>query len=250
MVKAIFLGTNGWYDTGTGNTSCTLIETDKYFLILDAGNGIYKLDQYIPNNSKKPVNLFISHFHLDHIIGLHILNKFNFRQGMYIYGQAGTKAILDVLINTPFTVPLSKLPFKVNALELSEGVHNIPFSVECRFLLHSSNCLGYRFHIDGKIIAYCPDTGICENAIKLANNADLLIAECSFKSGQSNPLWPHLNPEDASQIANEAKARKLALIHFDANIYRTLKERKEAETIAKKIFQNTFAAIDNMQIQV
>ena len=26
MIKIIFLGTNGWYDTETGNTVCTFIE--------------------------------------------------------------------------------------------------------------------------------------------------------------------------------------------------------------------------------
>jgi len=39
-----FLGTNGWYDTDTGNTICILIDTEEYGIILDAGNGIYKLD--------------------------------------------------------------------------------------------------------------------------------------------------------------------------------------------------------------
>lgn len=53
-MKVIFLGTNGWYDTKTGNTTCILIETDDYFIILDAGNGIYKIDQYI--RSKKPIH--------------------------------------------------------------------------------------------------------------------------------------------------------------------------------------------------
>ncbi|MDD5615466.1 MAG: ribonuclease Z [Candidatus Methanoperedens sp.] len=249
-MKVVFLGTNGWYDTETGNTVCTLIETKDYFIILDAGNGIYKLDRYITNASNKPIKLFISHFHIDHISGMHILNKFRFNQGMKIYGQAGTKDILNRIVNSPYTIPFSRLPFKVDFDDLSEGTHHLPFSVECRFLHHSSPCMGYRFELEGKIITYCPDTGVCENAIKLSRNADLLITECSFKSGQSNAQWPHLNPEDAAQIANEAKVRKLVLIHFDTNIYRTLKERKEAETIAKNIFQNTFAAIDNMQIQV
>ena len=137
-MKVIFLGTNGWYDSNTGNTTCTLIEADKYSLILDAGNGIHKLDRYVPSDSKKPVYLFISHFHLDHIIGLHILSKFNFKQNMHICGQAGTKTTLDMIINSPFTVPLSRLPFKVEIHEFSEGHYNIPFSMECKFLLHSS----------------------------------------------------------------------------------------------------------------
>lgn len=249
-MKAIFLGTNGWYDTETGNTVCTLIDTNNYFIILDAGNGLYKIDQYIPIASKKPIYLFISHFHLDHIIGLHILNKFNFTQGMRIYGQTGTKNSLNTIINEDYTVPFAKLPFKVDVYELSEGLYNVPFSVECKSMLHSSVCLGYRFEIDEKIIAYCPDTGICENAIKLSENADLLIAECSFKSGQSNAEWPHLNPEDAAQIAKKAKAKKLMLFHFDANIYQTLQDREQAQENAKGIFNNTIAAYDNMEIEI
>lgn len=247
-MKITFLGTNGWYDTETGNTVCALIDADKYYIILDAGNGFYKLDRYI--SSKKPIYLFISHFHLDHIIGLHILNKFSFSQGMHIYGQVGTKETLDKIINVPFTIPLSKLPVKVDVHELSEGMHNIPFLFECRLLRHSSKCIGYRFELDGKTVAYVPDTGACENAVKLARNADLVIAECSFKSGQSNAEWPHLNPEEAAQIATEANAKKLALLHFDANIYKTLQEREKAEEAAREIFGKTHVAVDNMTIKI
>ena len=247
-MKVIFLGTNGWYDTGTGNTTCTLIETEDYFIILDAGNGFYKIDRYITR--KKPIYLFLSHFHLDHVVGLHILSKFNFSQGMRIYGQIGTKDILNTIINEPYTVPFAKLPFKIDVHELSEGLHNVPFSVKCKFLLHSSKCLGYRFELDGKIITYCADTGICENAIELARNADLLIAECSFKMGQRNTEWQHLNPEDAVQIAKEANAKKLALVHFDANIYRSLEERIEVQEEMKKVFENLIVTFDNMDIEI
>ena len=249
-MKVLFLGTNGWYDTDTGNTTCILIEADDYFVILDAGNGFYKIDPYITSTNKKPIYLFLSHFHLDHIVGLHILNKFDFSQGMRIYGQAGTKDILDTIINEPYTVPFAKLPFEVEVYELSEGQHNIPFAVECKFLLHSSKCLGYRFELDGKIITYCPDTGICENAIELAANADLLITECSFKMGQRNAEWQHLNPEDAVQIAKEANAKKLALIHFDASIYRSLDERIEVQEKMRDIFKNLIVTFDNMEMEI
>lgn len=249
-MKLTFLGTNGWYDTDTGNTICTLIESDDYFIILDAGNGIYKLDRYIPETSSKPVYLFLSHFHFDHIAGLHILTKFRFSQGLTIYGQEGTRDILDRIINEPYTVPFAKLPFKVTVNELSEGYHHLPFPVESRFLLHSSTCMGYRFELDNKVIAYCPDTGICDNAKILARNSDLLIAECALKSGERNNDWPHLNPEDAAQIAKEANAGKLALVHFDANRYNSMSLRKDAGEKAREIFGNTVAAVDGMQVEL
>ena len=34
MIKVIFLGTNGWYDTATGNTMSLLIQTPKGDLVL------------------------------------------------------------------------------------------------------------------------------------------------------------------------------------------------------------------------
>jgi len=118
-MEIIFLGTNGWYDSDTGNTICTLINSEKYHIILDAGNGISKADQYIDDDL--PVYLFLSHFHLDHIEGLHILNKFHFSQGLKIFGQKGTREVLNTIVNDPFTVPLEKLPYPVEVGELLPG---------------------------------------------------------------------------------------------------------------------------------
>ena len=73
--------------------------------------------------------------------------------------------------------------------------------------------------IDGKVIAFCTDTGVCDNAVTLARNADLLITECGLKPGDSSPDWPHLNPQDAIGIAKRAKAKRLALMHFGAEVY-------------------------------
>jgi ribonuclease BN (tRNA processing enzyme) len=84
----------------------------------------------------------------------------------------------------------------------------------------------------------------------LSRNADLLIAECAYKSGQQSRKWPHLNPETAARIAVESGAKKLALVHFDAYIYRTLKERAIAEKNARRIFGNSFAASDDMQVNI
>ena len=80
--------------------------------------------------------------------------------------------------------------------------------------------------------------------------ADLLITECAYKPGQSSEGWPHLNPELAAGIAKEAGAKKLALVHFDAAIYTTIEDRMMAEKAARTIFENAFAAMDDMQVEV
>lgn len=248
MVKITFLGTNGWFDSSTGSTVSTLIETDKYYIILDAGNGISKLNQYIKKD--KRVYLFLSHFHLDHISGLHTLSMDKFSKGLYIIVQKGGKEILNQFIREPFTVPMEKLPFCADIMEVSYDVNQFPFKTTFLPLKHSTFVLGVRMELDGKIITYCTDTSYCENAVTLGKNADLLITECSMRSKETTDSAIHLNPELAAQIAVKAGAKKLILTHFDASRYESIEDRKESEMRAKEIFYNTYAGLDGLEIEI
>jgi len=251
-MKIVFLGTNGWYTSPTGNTACILIDSKDYYVILDAGNGIYKLDQYIKED--KPIFLFVSHFHIDHVSGFHTLAKFKFLQGLNVCVADGREKDFQTLVNPPFTIGFKKQPKNIKNLsidvrlyELSENKNSLPFPVSCIELFHAYIGHGYRFELDGKIIAYSGDTGICENSIKLAKNADLLIHECSYDKPR-NDNWGHVDPTAAATLAKQASVKKLILTHFDARVYTTLEKRDNAEQKAQKIFPNTTAARDDMVV--
>ncbi len=245
-MKVILLGTNGWYSTEMGSTPCIIVDTVDRYVVFDAGEGIYKLDSYIKED--KSIHLFLSHFHLDHIFGLHILGKFRFTQKLTIYGLKGVKKALESVIRHPYSAPISDLPYRCEFVELSEGTYQKPFAFECRQLVHADPCLGYRLELENKSIAYLTDTGVCDNLFELAKNTDLSILECSFKEKQSDAKWPHLSPNEAAEIAKKAKTKKLVLTHFDASVYRTKEDRKNAEKAAKKIFPNTIAGYDGLEI--
>jgi ribonuclease BN (tRNA processing enzyme) len=247
-MKVTFLGTNGWYDTLTGNTVSVLIQAEEYDIILDAGNGIAMADRFI--TQEKPVLLFLSHFHIDHIAGLHTLVKFRLKQGLKIFCLPGGAGLLNTFAGEPFTVPLNKLPFPVHVVELLEGVHKVPFRVECRPLVHPAPCYGYRLDVDGKAIAFCTDTGVCDNAVTLARKADLLITECALKPGETSTDWPHLNPQDAIGIAAKAGAKRLALLHFGAEVYRTLNERRELLAAFEKECPGLIVATDGLTVDI
>ncbi len=247
-MRIIFLGTNGWYATDIGNTTSILISTENYYIVLDAGDGIYKLDQYIED--KKPIIILLSHLHLDHIIGLHSFAKFRFTQNLNLFGYSGTVNGIKKIIKHPYSSPITDLPLNLEIQDLQEGTHNIGFPIACKLLLHADPCLGYRMEIENKIITYCTDTGVCSNLFDLAKDADLLITECSYKQGQEDWKWPHLKPQEAAEVAVKSNVKKLILTHFDASIYKTIRERKEAEDEAKKIFKNTIAASDGLEIVI
>ena len=248
IMRIIFLGTNGWYSTNLGNTVCILIETKTHNIILDAGDGFHKIDQYIDND--KPIIILLSHLHLDHIIGLHTLAKLRFSQEIILYGYKGTKKGIGRTIRHPYSSPIANLPLNFQVNDLKEGDHNIGFPITSKLLVHADPCLGYRMLIENKIITYCTDTGVCDNMYELAKDADLLITECSYKPGQEEWGWPHLKPEDAADVALKSDAKKLILTHFDASTYLTIQERKEAEEIARKTFKNTFIASDGLEIML
>lgn len=246
-MRVSFLGTNGWYDTKTGNTICVLVETKNEYVVFDAGNGFCKLDRYIKHN--KPVYLFLSHYHLDHVIGLHALNKFRFKGGLDIFGPAGLRMFFKQVIKKPYTIGLSGLPMQVRLHEISKKTI-LPKGLSWAPLLHSTICYGYRLFAEGKTVAFCTDTGICNNFYLLAKEADLLISECSLRPGEQNKKWPHLNPADAAGLASAVKARRLALIHFDAYLYSNLKQRARAQRVARKMFRNSFVCYDDQNISI
>ena len=251
-MKILFLGTNGWYSSPTGDTLCILIDAEGQYIILDAGNGIYKLDQYIKED--KPISMFISHFHLDHVSGLHTLGKFDFQQGIDVYVGSGRAKDFETLVNPPFTVGYKSKPENVGDLkmeirlhELSEEGENIPFRAAALEQHHAYVDHGYRIDIEGKTIAYTGDCGFTDASRKLAKDVDLLICECSNKKTTKPNNWGHFDPEQAATLAKESNVKQLILTHFGANVYTSLEDRKWAEQEAKKIFLETIAGTDGME---
>lgn len=252
-MKIIFLGTNGWYSSPTGDTPCILIDAKDQYVVLDAGNGIYKLDKYIKDD--KPISLFISHFHIDHVSGLHTLAKFDFKQGIDVYVGVGRSKDFETLVNPPFTVGykpkpenIVKLKTEIRLNELTEEGENIPYRAAAIKQHHGYVDHSFRFELEGKTIAYTGDCGFTDQAEKLAKDADLLICECANKKTKEPDLWGHFDPTQAGNLAKECKVKQLILTHFGAHLYTTLDERKLAENEAKKIFPQTTAALDGMEL--
>lgn len=244
-MKIYFLGTNGWYDTRIGNTTCTLIDSKEGYIILDAGDGIYKAEKLITEN--KPIYLFLSHLHLDHISGFHILTSMMNEKEIHIILEKGNEKLLKNIVRHPYMKP-----FGDNFIfhEVEEGNYGEPLDFECRKLKHIDPAVGFRINIGDKKISYCLDTGICDNLKALSENSDILITEASMVPGVSNPEWGHLNPEEAARIASESDAKMLVMTHISVNGYANLNERKEAEKKAKNIFKNSIIADDDLIIEL
>ncbi len=99
----------------------------------------------------------------------------------------------------------------------------------------------------GKKFAFSGDTGPCEEMVKLAKGADLLVHEATYAQEHSHKAndYQHSTASDAAGIAKKAEVKTLYLIHFS----RRYKSVEAMLGEARKIFPNTFVAKDLMEVE-
>ena len=87
------------------------------------------------------------------------------------------------------------------------------FDVDSLPMNHTDKSLAYRITTpDGSSVVYSGDTDVCENLVRLAKDADVLICESALPDEMKVP--GHLTPSLAGEIATKAGVKKLVLTHF------------------------------------
>lgn len=244
MAEVVFLGTNGWFDSPTGNTICVLVKARGFQVILDAGNGVSKLAAYA--DLSLPTFLFVSHFHLDHVEGLHTLAMNRFPGGITFLVEEGGIPFFETLTGLPYTAPLRDHLRPMAVLEVPACAAELPFRASFLPLRHVPVSQGIRMEVDGKTVAYCLDTGYCANAVRLCEGADLAILECTLPAGTATEH--HLTPELCGRIAREAGVKTLALTHFEARSFPTLESRTDAFHAVRDRFPSVVLSSDGMSL--
>lgn len=92
------------------------------------------------------------------------------------------------------------------------------------------------------------DTAPTNNAVKIAKDSDILIAESTWSKDLEKFVMKrkHLTAELAAKIAKQSRAKRLILTHFSQRY----KNIKDLENEARKVFPNTALAEDFMQINI
>ena len=94
----------------------------------------------------------------------------------------------------------------------------------------------------GQIFAFVMDTRICENAFRLAENADLFVCESTYLQAETADAIKngHLTAAQAAEIAKKSNADLLVLTHFSQR-YQSIKDFVKE---AKEIHLHTIAVKD------
>lgn len=219
-----------------GNTSCVQVTlSDGTLLVLDAGTGIRSLGLGLAA-LHGPVNILLTHLHLDHIQGLMFFEPC-YRPGaeLVVWGPAAADAPLLDRIARYISAPLSpievrELPCNMSFREARGDAWQIgPATVRARAVSHRGPTLGYRIEDAGATLCYIPDhepalgTPLEEledewiSGLELAAGADLLIHDAQYTDEEypDHLGWGHSSLTDALAFARRADVGRLLLFHHD-----------------------------------
>ena len=246
-----------------GDTSCVEIRTEKNELIvLDMGTGLNNLGRSIikEKNPPKKINIFLSHYHWDHILGfLTFMPIYDASYEINIYGNNQNTSIQDIskklLDKTFWPVSLDMLEAKINFIELnnkSTWVNNI--KVSCSEHIHPNGATSYKIEIDDYKIVYStdcehPDEILNNDVVNFAKDSDILIHDSHFTPNdlKLHSGWGHSSWKQATDVAKKADTKNLLLFHYSPEY--DDKTIHEIETEAQMIFNNTTASKQGLTIK-
>ncbi|HYA28825.1 MAG TPA: MBL fold metallo-hydrolase [Acidobacteriota bacterium] len=292
-----FWGVRGSYPTTDaqtrrvgGNTACVEVIAGGRRFIFDAGTGIIALGRSLSGNSVSvPVSyIFLSHTHLDHILGLSFFEPLlTTHRHTYIFGpHADGKSLahqLQLLTRT------SLFPVALDELKGEKEIHSLNGGELLRFEAGSdrprigrynaaNSLLGdgptiathksaahprdgvmlYRVNYLGKSLVYATDIeqkgGGFPEVIEFARGADLLIHDAQYLHGEyfakkkSKKGWGHSTIEMAATVAKKAQVKRLVLFHHEPLHDDVAMQAIERQ--AKRLFPGAVTARENGQIKL
>ncbi len=144
-MELVFLGTGGSWPTVHRNVASLALKRGSEILLFDCGEGTQRQFQRSDVSYMSVSNVFVSHLHGDHVLGLpgllQTMSLNDRRTPLTIHGPPGIKRFVSLIFSRPMPSPR----FEVNVRELTDG-EVLPFEgyrVEARKLDHSTPNFGY-----------------------------------------------------------------------------------------------------------
>lgn len=239
-----FHGTSGWFENERGCTSCVgVYPGDDDVVLFDLGTGVRNIETAAIHDKK--LTVVLTHLHLDHCYGLHMLPMFK-PSSLTILIHADLKKHLELLFDAPFTRPYHSLDFPVELRPVrNEVIEYSAFSLTTRELKHNTPVIGARLTIHDTSIAYCVDTTLCEGLLDLARDADTLIIETAPPPGKATNGF-HLTLGQLQGVLSRCRAGRVVVTHFGARKFPDPQLKQDMRALLSRSHPNIAMAHDGL----
>ena len=251
-MKIIPLGINGYIPSFGRHTMSFLLLTAHEALLLDAGTGVSRLlEPHIAEQLQdyEHLNIFLSHYHLDHIVGLSFLMAVWPEKPLRIYAPhkpfvVGTTPAeaLNTLLNPPiFALPLSEFPMPLEIIPLKEEHLQISdITVTLRAQMHPpGGSMGIRI---GDHLAYITDTIVDPATTPFVGGVNMLLHEVWLTDDEAgcDPFESsrHAYAGGVVKIATEAGVGRLMPVHHQPS-----RSNDEVQSLVKSMQEATAISV-------
>jgi ribonuclease BN (tRNA processing enzyme) len=239
---------------GGGTTSFALVGDDRVVGFIDAGTGVALWRDFglLPAPS---INVFLTHYHWDHIQGLSMLDLvWNADQEIVIHGPDDPRHSLTSVIAPPwFPAPLVDAPSVCfepigQPVEFS-GLTVTPFAVR-----HPQGAVGYRIDGPSSSVAVVTDheagSDLDETIVDTIRGVDTLIHDGQYlpEETAAHQGWGHSTWEDGVAAAIAAGVDRLIVTSLDPR--RTDEDVDAIVHTARRRFHATEAAYPGLSVSL
>lgn len=249
--QIIMLGTGSAMVTKCYNT-CFLLKSDEEYFLVDAGggNGILAQIEQAEVNWNNIRNMFVTHSHTDHIIGviwvirkissLMLENKYSGNFNIYCHDKsAETINTICKLTLAPKFLNCVNTRIFINVV--SDGEMLLTENFEFTFFdIHSDKTKQFGFNLifkSGKTLVCLGDEPYNEKCRQYVFKKDYMMCEAFCLYSQKDIFKPyekfHSTALDAGKLAQTLEIKKLVLFHTED---KTLDTRKISYTFETKLF--------------
>lgn len=211
-MKLTVIGYYGGSPKEGEGTSAYLVSHEGFHLLLDCGSAAVSLMQKVVDLDTVH-HVVLSHFHHDHICdgGIFLYNRLvrmqlgEVKEPLHFYGLP-VEEEKKKLIWEPYA--------DYQDIGPGESLQIGPFALQFLQTKHPIECLAMRITCDEKSLVYTADTALFPELVEFAEDADLLLAECSLYKEYDGESSGHMNALDVAKLGEESGAKHLVLTHL------------------------------------
>jgi len=217
-VKLTIVGASGTFPGPHSGCSSYLVEHEGFRLLLDIGNGSTGALQEACG-LLGPDAVVVSHLHGDHYLDLitYTYARRYHPEGqppvLPVYGPANIRHTIASNYSKDVDELLSQV-YDFHPVERDTKCEIGPFAVDLRCVNHPVETYAMRVTAGGRTLTYSADTGVCDELVGIAKDADLFLCEASYLDGDENPPHVHLTGGEAGEHATRAGVGRLVLTHL------------------------------------